>query len=170
MDSKKTSCYRAHRWKRQSCYRANLKKRAVTELTAGSDSLATEQTEVPQLAELVNQEAGLSSEIELKVIRNEIVEYSYQWNGNQVSSQKVQIILQSKIPDQYCLGVAKLQKKDKNELKKMADRWQTGTTWRFKAITLLNDKAAYIHTPCRIRARASQRRRCQPSPSQTYCN
>ena len=92
----------------------------------------------------------MSSEIELKVIRNEIVEYTYPWNGNQVSSQKVQIILQSKIPDQYCMGVARLQKKDKNELKKMADRWQTGSTWRFKAITLLNDKAAYIHTPCRI--------------------
>ena len=65
-------------------------------------------------------------------------------------TQKLQIILQSKIPEQYCLGVAKLQRKDKTELKKMAERWQTGTTWRFKAITLVNDKPAYIHTPCRI--------------------
>ena len=62
--------------------------------TTGSGSAATEHTEEPQLAELVNQEAGLSSQIELKVIRNEIVEYTYPWNGNQVSSQKVQIILQ----------------------------------------------------------------------------
>ncbi len=46
----------------------------------GSASAATEHTEEPQLAELVNQEAGLSSEIELKVIRNEIVEYTYPWN------------------------------------------------------------------------------------------
>ena len=118
--------------------------------TSGSGSAATEHTEEVPLAELVNQEAGLTSEIMLKVIRNEIVEYTYPWNGVQVSSQKLQIILQSKIPDQYCLGVAKIQKKDKNELKKIAVRWQTGTTWRFISITLLNDKAAYIHTPCRI--------------------
>ena len=31
---------------------------AATELAAGSDGAATEHTEVPQLAELVNQEAG----------------------------------------------------------------------------------------------------------------
>ena len=48
------------------------------------------------------------------------------------------------------MGVAKLQKKDETELKKLRDRWQIGTTWKFKAITLLNDKPAYIHTSCRI--------------------
>ena len=98
------------------------RKRAAAELTAGSDSAATEYTEVPQLAELVNQEAGSSTEIELKVIRNDLLEYMYSYNGNQVATQKVQIILQSKIAEQYCLGVARLQKKDKTELKKIADR------------------------------------------------
>ena len=69
-----------------------------------------------------------------------------------MTTQKVQVILQSKMPEQYCLCVAKLQRKDKdrNELKKIADRWQTGTAWGFNAIALLNDKPAYIHTPCRI--------------------
>ena len=122
----------------------------ATDTTTGSDSAPTEHADEPQLAELVNQEAGLSSAIELKVIRNEIIDYTYSFNGNQVSTQKVQVILQSKIPNQYCLGVAKLQRKDKSELKKIADRWQTGSTWRFKAISLLNEKPAYIHTPCRI--------------------
>ena len=111
---------------------------------------ATEHTEEPQLAELVNQEAGLSAEIELKVIRNQIVDYTYPFNGNQCPTQKVQIILQSKIPEQYCLGVAKLQKKDKTELKAIGDRWQIGTTWRLKALKLHNDKPAYIHTTCRV--------------------
>ena len=97
-----------------------------------SGGAATEHAEEPQLAELTNQEAGLSSGIELKVIRNEIIDYTYPYNVNQLSAQKAQVILQSKIPDQYCLGVAKLQKKDKNELKENADRWQTGTTWKFK--------------------------------------
>ena len=81
------------------------------ELTTGSASAATEHTEEPQLAELVTQEAGLSTEIELKVIRNDLVSYKYTWKGNEVSTQKVQIVLQSKQAEQYCLGVAKLQKK-----------------------------------------------------------
>ena len=29
-------------------------------------------------------------------------------------------------------------------------RWQTGTTWRFKSVTLLNEKSAFLHTLCRI--------------------
>ena len=120
------------------------------ELTTGSASAATEHTEEPQLAELVTQEAGLSTEIELKVIRNDLVHYTYTYRGNQVRTQKVQIVLQSKQAEQYCLGVAKLRQKDENELKKVRDRWQNGTTWRFKAITLLDDKPAYIHTSCRI--------------------
>ena len=123
---------------------------AAAEVTAGCNSAAAEHTEEPQLAELLTQETGLSTLIELKVIRSEIMDYTYPWQGNQVNTQKLQIILQSKIAEQYCLGVAKLQKKDRTELKKMADRWQIGSTWRLKDLTLHNDKPAYIHTPCRI--------------------
>ena len=67
-----------------------------------------------------------------------------------MSTQKKQIILQSNIPEQYCVGVAKLQQKDKTELKNIAERWRIGTEWRFTAITVLNEKPAYIHTPCRV--------------------
>ena len=84
------------------------------ERTSGSAGAATEHTEEPQLAELVTQEAGLSTEIELKVIRNDLVDYKYTYKGIQVPTQKVQIVLQSKQPEQYCLGVAKLQKKRRN--------------------------------------------------------
>ena len=107
--------------------------------TTGSASTATEHTGEPQLRELVTQEASMSTEIELKVIRNDLVHYTYPFKGNQVSTQKVQIVLQSKQAEQYCLGVAKLQKKDETELKKVRDRWQIGTTWKFKAITLINE-------------------------------
>jgi hypothetical protein len=48
------------------------------------------------------------------------------------------------------LGVAKLQNKDKTELKKLAARWQTGTTWMFKTLALVSEKSAYIHTSCRV--------------------
>ena len=120
------------------------------ELTTGSASAATEHTEEPQLAEIVNQEASSSTTLELKVIRNDLLHYTYPWKGTQVSSQKIQIVLQSKVAEQYCLGVAKIQNKDETELKKVKDRWQTGTTWRFTAIKLQNEKPAYIHTSCRI--------------------
>ena len=89
---------------------------------ATGHSAATEHTEEPQLAELVNQEAGLSFEIELKVIRNDIVHYKYTVKGNQFPTQKIQIVLQSKQAEQYCLGVARLQKKDETELKKVRER------------------------------------------------
>ena len=123
---------------------------ATTELSGGSDRDATEHTVVPQLAELVHPEAGSSIEIELKVIRNDLLDYTYTFKAKEVVTQKLQLVLQSKIPEQYCLGVAKLQKKDETELKKVQERWQIGTTWRFKAIALLNEKPAYIHTSCRI--------------------
>ena len=67
-----------------------------------------------------------------------------------MATQKLQVILQSKLADQYCLGVAKLQKKDKAELKTIQERFKTGTTWKFNAVKLLNEKTAFIHTPCRI--------------------
>ena len=74
---------------------------AQEERTTGNASAATEHTEEPQLAELVTQEAGLSIQIELKVIRSDLVHYKYTWKGNQVPTQKVQIVLQSKQPEQY---------------------------------------------------------------------
>ena len=122
--------------------KAELTTKSASAATEHTESAAAEHTEEPQLAELLTQEAGLSTEIDLKVIRNDLLHYSYTYRGNDVSSQKVQIVLQSKQAKQYCLGVAKFQKKDETELKKVRDHWQIGTTWRFKSITLLNDKPA----------------------------
>ena len=117
---------------------------------AGDSGVATEHSEETQLAELVNPEAGLAIDIELKVTRNQLIDYSYKIDGAIVWTQKVQVVFQSKIPEQYCLGVAKLQRKDKTELKKIQDRWQTGTVWKFNSTKLLSDKPMYIHASCRI--------------------
>ena len=78
---------------------------AAAGVADGNSSVATEHTEEPQLAEIVNQEAGSSTAIELKVIRNDLVPYTYPWKGAQITTQKVQIVLQSKVAEQYCLGV-----------------------------------------------------------------
>ena len=67
-----------------------------------------------------------------------------------MSTQKLQIVLLSKHAEQYCLGVASLQGKNEAELKKVRDRWQIDTTWKFKSIILLNEKPAFIHTSCRV--------------------
>ena len=59
-----------------------------------SDGTATEHTQEPQLAELLSQEAGLTSDIELKVIRNEIIQYSYKYDEAEVASQMLQVLVQ----------------------------------------------------------------------------
>ena len=84
------------------------------ELTTGSASAATEHTEEPELAELVTQEAGLSTEIELKVIRNDLVHYKYTVKQNLVPTQKVQIVLQSKTSRAILLGYCKTPEKRRN--------------------------------------------------------
>ena len=63
--------------------------------TTENDGAATEHTEEPQLAELLNQEAGLTSAIELKVVHKQVIEYYFKVDGAERSSQKIQIILQS---------------------------------------------------------------------------
>ena len=140
-----------------------------------------ELTEVPQLAELVNQEAGSSTEIELKVIRIDLVDYTYPFNGNQASTQKVQIILQSKIGEQYCLGVAKLQEKEKPSSRKLpiagrlaphrgSKPLHSSTTSRL--IFTLHAATQSICASRRrrrcYRSRLSHRRQCQQLPSPTY--
>ena len=57
---------------------------AATGHADGNSSDATEHTEEPQLAEIVNQEASSSISIELKVVRNDLVHYEYQWKGVQL--------------------------------------------------------------------------------------
>ena len=93
---------------------------------------------------------GQTGEYELKVVRVEIVDYSYVWQGQQIPTQKVQALLQSHKPEEYCLGVAKLQKKDKKELQQVLKRFAVGTTWKFTEVKLLEEKSAFIHTTCRI--------------------
>ena len=71
----------------------------MAEIATGS--AATEHTADSPLAEVVKQAAGLPSEIELQVIRTEMIEYTYPWKGVDVSTQKLHVVLQSTIPEQY---------------------------------------------------------------------
>ena len=101
-----------------------------------------------QLAELLNQNGA--GEYELQSNHAEIYDYEYTWGGKEVSAQKLQVELQSRAPDQYCLGVAKLQKGDKKELQTLLQRFSKGTVWKFGKVKLTDDKTAFINTPCRV--------------------
>lgn len=105
----------------------------------------------PQLVELLSPESGLTGEHELKVVRNVIIPYTYKnRQGMEIQQQKLQLLLQSRIPDQYCLGVAKQQKKDQSELQKLQQRFKVETVWKFTNVKLLDEKPVFIHTTCRI--------------------
>ena len=84
------------------------------------------------------------------MLRAEIVDYKYTWQGKPVESQNVQLLLQSHKPEEYCQGVAKLQKKDKKALQTILQRFAVDTVWKFTKVKLLDDKTAFIHTACRI--------------------
>ena len=123
---------------------------AMAAAASAASPAATEHSDAMPLSELLNQESGQTGAHELKVVRVQIVDYSYSWQGRQVATQKVQALLQSHKPEEYCLGVAKLQKKDKKELQQVLKRFAVDTTWKFTAVKLLDEKSAFIHTTCRI--------------------
>ena len=88
----------------------------MTTANLGEEPVATEHSSESQLAELLSQETGQMGQYELKVLRSSIVDYSYPWQGKTNHTQKLVVLLQSHIAEQYCLGVAKLQAQDQNEL------------------------------------------------------
>ena len=113
---------------------------------------ATAHSDETQLKALLNQEAALTAPIELTVSRVEIISYSYKPSGRSesVQTQQLQTVLQSRIGEQYCLGVAKLRKKDGAELKALQCRFQEDTVWKFSRIKLLDERVPFIHPTCRI--------------------
>ena len=102
------------------------------------------------MVEIVSPESAKTINIELKVARSSIIPYSYQYQGRTVTTSKLQVLLQSKKAQQYCLGVAKLQNQNYEGLKTLQKRFPEGSTWKFQGLKLLNEKPAFVHTSCRI--------------------
>ena len=66
-----------------------------------NDGAATEHSEEPQLAELLNQEAGQTGVVELEVVKIQVIDSkSMEHKCRRRRSQKVQVASQSKIPKQ----------------------------------------------------------------------
>ena len=113
---------------------------------SAASAAATEHSDTTPLSQLLNQESGQAGAYELKVIRAEIVDYIVPRQGKQIATQKVQVLLQSHKPVEFCMGVAKLQEQDKEELQQVLKRFAVDTTWKFTAVKLLDDTSASIHT------------------------
>ena len=84
----------------------------MTTANLREEPVATEHSSESQLAELLSQEAGHIGEYELKVLRSSIVDYSYRWKGETNHTQKLVVLLRSRIPEQYCLGTVRPKKQD----------------------------------------------------------
>ena len=118
---------------------------------------ATEHSDEIQLSDLINKEVALTAHIELTVWRVELNSYSWRVEfksktvqSDTVYTKKLQVVLLSHIGGQYCLGLAKLRRKDEAELEALQARFREGTVWKFSRIKLVEEKSQFIHTPCRI--------------------
>ena len=92
-------------------------------------------TDQLELSQITNQQAALSAKILFKVLQCDVVRYSYKWNGNTVETQKVQSLLITNDRTQYCLGNARMLKKNKKELEDVTKKFATGTLWQTSAIS-----------------------------------
>ena len=102
--------------------------RGMVNAKAHAAGSVTGSTDEAQLAEIVSPESAKTSNIGLKVPHSNIIPYSYQYQGRTVTTSKLQVLLQSKKTDQYCLGVAKLQNQNHEELKTFQKRFSQDST------------------------------------------
>lgn len=99
------------------------------------------------LAELQSDGAAAAGEWRLRVHTSKIIKYTYVYNGTQVNAQKLQVELLSTDPKLYCLGTARLLKKNEQELENVRKKFLVGTAWKFSKVALdKNEKACYMHT------------------------
>ena len=136
---------------------------AVTGVVAGVPNDAAELVEVTDLAELISDElfpvadsplidlvsdsAGEANSWLVKVFSSDIIKYSYTFNGRTVNTMKLQLLLLSTIADQYCLAVAKLEKRNEEELKSWRSMFAPGTSWRLTKVKLSSEKSCYVSAP-----------------------
>jgi hypothetical protein len=123
---------------------------AVVDPLLGASSNAAdarEHSSEAQLAELLNQEAGQAGVYELKVPNAGIDVYSHTAAGKQVTTQKLQVLLQSHNPEQYCRKATKARQ---DKLQQTHHRFQIGSTWKFTAAKLFDEKPTFVQIACRI--------------------
>ena len=115
-----------------------------------AEGIATEHGHTP-LAELVSDAVGAADSWNLKVFASHINEYTYQWQGKAQTSKKLVAILVSTNPREYCMGVARIQRNNGQELQALLQKFGPGTSWKFSKVVLQkSEKPQYINTSVRI--------------------
>ena len=120
-------------------------------MAAAAESTAIQRDAAPGLSEITNKENAKTASFPIVVKNSHIQVYSYTSHNKQQEGAKLVCILQCENGTDYCLGVAKMQGKDKAELKNLQDTsWRDNTVWRLSEIVLLPEKPQWIHTNNRV--------------------
>ena len=120
-------------------------------MAAAAASTAIQRDAAPGLSEITNKENAKTASFPVVVKNSHIQIYSYTSHNKQQEGAKLVCILQCENGTDYCLGVAKMQGKDKAELKNLLDAsWQENTVWRLSEIVLLPEEPQWIHTNIRL--------------------
>jgi hypothetical protein len=80
-----------------------------------------------------------------------VLSYTYWWQGKDILTKKLQVVLLSADEHKYCLGVMKAIKGNFEELETASNvTWKTGKVVRATKVHFINDKINYIHAPIKI--------------------
>ena len=111
--------------------------------------MATADSTLP-LVRLNKSTASLGTWL-LKTARAAIVEYTYQCQGKPITNRKLQVVLVSTNPEEYCIGILKARNQNFEELDKaLQERWKPDSVWKMTKVAFTDDKPAYIHAPFKM--------------------
>ena len=116
--------------------------------TGEPEGAATEHEGAP-LSELVSEEVGSADTWTLKVYMAFINEYTYKWNGKDVTTKKLVVTLLSANAGEYCLGILRARKNE--PLEPYLRKFTQGSVWRVSKVRLQKaEKPCYINTSVRV--------------------
>ena len=96
------------------------------------------------MSDLVKDEVGRADSWGLKVYMPFANEYTYKWGGKYARSKQLIVARMSTDAREYCLGVARIQKSDHQELQALQQKFSPGTTWKISKVRVhKNEKPQY---------------------------
>ena len=104
-----------------------------------------------QLKECTNPETAKTATVQVKVLHGQEISYTFNTKDGKKEGGKYVVTLLTHDAQQYCIGIIKMQKNDKQEFQTQMKRWAPNTVWKLSKITLdRQEKSAYINTQVRI--------------------
>lgn len=103
-----------------------------------------------KMTDLTNQQAAMAANFVLKILKSDLVDFTYQYGGKAIKACKLVTILVAEDASHYCMGNVRMQKGNRIEMQQFADKYKKGTVWQVKKIRLIDDKPQWINTNCKI--------------------